>query len=122
MWRNVFAILFLTVHVNVTMFIAQVDERDTYDTKGRRQNDINTLGEYLHDIVLHHSNKPRPDEDDDNARYCQIVSMPLYDFSLYKSKTTGDELLTEPKKEYALFKENKWHTPFLEIALPPPRG
>ncbi|HVT83808.1 MAG TPA: hypothetical protein VHD35_01330 [Chitinophagaceae bacterium] len=122
MWRNLFAILFLTAHVNVTMFIAQVDEVDTYDAKGRPQNDINTLGEYIHDILLHHSNKPRPDEDDDNARYCQVVSMPLYDFSLYKSKTSGDTPVMEQKKEYALFKENKWHSPVLDILSPPPKA
>ncbi len=111
MWRNVFAIIFLAAHVNVTMFIAQVDEVDTYDAKGRPQNDINTLGEYIHDMLLHHSNKPRPDEDDDNARYFQIVTMPLFDSHQYKVKTSPEDLMVEKKKEYSLFKENKWLSP-----------
>ncbi|MBS1920988.1 MAG: hypothetical protein JST17_12110 [Bacteroidetes bacterium] len=122
MWRNVFAILFLAVHVNSTMFIAQVDEVDTYDAKGKRQNDINTLGEYIHDILLHHTKKSRPDEDDDNARYCQVVSIPLYDFSLYKSKTSCDGPPVIPKKEYSVFKEKKWHSPVLDILFPPPKA
>lgn len=122
MWRNFFAILLLTTHVNVTMFIAQVNEVDTYDAKGRRQNDINTLGEYIHDILLHHSNKSRPDEDDDTARYCQVTPMPLYDFSLYKTKNSWDESSIDQKIEYALFKEIKWHTPVLDILYPPPKA
>lgn len=122
MWRNLFAILFLTTHVNVTMFIAQVDEVDTYDAKGRRQNDINTLGEYIHDIILHHSKKQRPDEDDDTARYCQVSSNTLYDFHQYKVKTASDDLLNDQKKEYSLFIESKWHSLFLDILSPPPKA
>lgn len=122
MWRNLFAILFLTMHVNVTMFIAQVDEVDTYDARGKRQNDINTLGEYIHDVLLHHNNKSRPDEDDDNARYCQIVTMPLYDSHQFKIKSSAEDLMLENKQEYALFKVNKCLSPFLEIKLPPPRA
>jgi hypothetical protein len=121
MWRNLFAILFLTMHVNVTMFIAQVDEVDTYNAKGKRQNDINTLGEYIHDVLLHHNNKSRPDEDDDNARYCQIVTMPLYDSHQCKLKASADDLLIENRQEYAFFKVNKWHSPVLDILSPPPK-
>lgn len=122
MWRNIFAILFLTMHVNVTMFIAQVDEVDTYDARGKRQNDINTLGEYIHDILLHHNKKSRPDEDDDTARFCQIVTMPLYDGHHFKQKNSSEEITPINEQEYALYKVNKLLSPILEIHIPPPRN
>lgn len=61
------------------MFIAQVDEVDAYDANGCRVNDINSLAEYIHDVILDHHGKSRPDEDDDNARYFHIDK--TFDFS-----------------------------------------
>lgn len=121
MLRHFFAALLLISHINVAMFIAQVDEVDVFDAKGRPINDINTLSEYIHDVLLHKPNKPRQDEDDDNARYFQASSSPLYDFHQFKVKISPDHSAVE-KKEYSLFKENKWFSPVLEISVPPPKA
>ncbi|MFI5133625.1 MAG: hypothetical protein ACHQEB_04775 [Chitinophagales bacterium] len=122
MMRHFFALLLLVSHINVSMFIAQVDEVDTYDAKGKPLNDINTLTEYIHDVLLHKQGKPRPDEDDDNARYFQVSVSSLYDFQQNKIKTSSEDLGTNNIKEYSLFKENKWLSPVLEITSPPPKA
>lgn len=102
------------------MFIAQVDEVDTYDKNGQQQEDINSMVQYVEQIfqVKH---KPLPDTDDDNARYSLTVSMPLYDFHQYKIKNDKEDLIGEKDNEYSLFKENNWLSPVIEIKTPPPR-
>ncbi|HYM92497.1 MAG TPA: hypothetical protein VET23_00005 [Chitinophagaceae bacterium] len=120
MLRHFLTLVLLVSHVNVSMFIAQLDEVDIYDAKGRPYNDINTLTEYIHDVLLHRKNKPRQDEDDDNARYFQVSTSSLYDLQHYKVKVTAEDF-SRNKNEYSLFKENKWFSPFLEITLPPPK-
>ncbi|OQY95018.1 MAG: hypothetical protein B6D37_07015 [Sphingobacteriales bacterium UTBCD1] len=104
------------------MFIAQLDEVDTYDVHGRRQNDINTLSEYIHDILLEHTRKSRPDEDNDTARFCQVTPFTLYDFNLYRSKAHEEVLPAESKKEYAIFNESKLLSPVMDILYPPPKS
>jgi hypothetical protein len=103
------------------MFIAQVDEMDTYDANGQRINDINSLTEYISEIILGHHDPSHPDEDDDNARYFHMTATTLYDFQQYKMNVPED-LKAGNKKAYAFFKENKWLSPFLEINSPPPKA
>ena len=121
MIKTFLSILLLISHVNFSMFIAQVDEVDTHDNKGRPYNDINSLSEYIHDILLNKQDKQRPDEDDDNARYFQISTASLYDLQQYKIKVSFEEFNITDKDQYSLFKENKWLSPFLEITSPPPK-
>ncbi len=122
MIKNLLAAILLIAHINGTMFIAQVDEVDTYDAKGNPQNDINTLTEYIHDILLHRDKKPRPDEDDDNARYFQGSNASLYDLQQYKVKVSNEDVFVNIKDQYSLFKENELLSPFLEITSPPPKA
>lgn len=102
------------------MFIAQVDEVDTYDKNGQQQEDINSIIQYVA-TVFHLKHKPIPDGDDDNARYSLTVAMPLYDFHQYKIKSTREDLSIEQKNEYSLFKENNWLSPVMDINVPPPK-
>src|SRR5690349_18813573 len=120
MIQRLLACLLLMSHMNFSMFIAQVDEVDTYDKKGRQQEDINSIFQYA-ELVFHIKHKPLPDTDDDNARYSLTVSSPLYDFYQYKIKSTREDFTAENQNEYSLYKENNWLSPVIEITTPPPK-
>ncbi len=120
MLTRLLALILLISHINFSMFIAQVDEVDTYDKQGREQEDINSLYQYVA-LICHIHHRPLPDSDDDNARYTLTVSMPLYDFHQYKIEGAREDFSTGKKSGYALFKQNNWLSPVMEIRTPPPR-
>ena len=103
------------------MFIAQVDEVDTYASNGSRINDINSLAEYIHDIILHHQNKSRDDEDDDNARYFHLVKLADYSFTqqIAISGTKPDGI--KAKQDFPYIKAQKLLSVFYDVVTPPPR-
>jgi hypothetical protein len=120
MLQKLLAAILLLSHINFSMFIAQVDEVDTYDKKGKQQEDINSMVQYVA-YLFNIKHKPLPDSDDDNARYSLIISMPLYDFQPVKIKSTREEFFAAGKKnEYSIYKEQNLLSPVIEISTPPP--
>ena len=119
MLRNPLVFLLLVCHVNFFMFIAQVDEVDTYDATGRRINDINSLAEYINDVILH-QNKPRPDEDDNNARYFHPVKLAGYSFSQQVVVSKPTEV--KSRITYPSINTQKILSIFYDVATPPPKG
>lgn len=103
------------------MFIAQVDEVDAYDSEGHRVNDINTLAQYISDVLLNHKNKSRPDEDDDNARYFHIVKLNGHSFN--------KQVIESEQKDYSIiqkltFPHYNTRIPIsivFDVVTPPPR-
>lgn len=51
------------------MFIPVVDEKDVYDARGRQINDINTIIEFVDQVILGHTDVTKADEDDDQAHF-----------------------------------------------------
>lgn len=62
------------------MFIAQVDEGDSYDRSGQQKEDVNSLVQYLAH-AFHIKHRPLTDNDDDNARYFHASKFDDYNFS-----------------------------------------
>ena len=54
------------------MFIPQVNEADIFTTAGTESDDINSLVEYIDQVVLGHTDAHPEDEDDDSARGCSV--------------------------------------------------
>ena len=100
------------------MFIAQIDEVDTFDKNGQQMEDINSLVQYLAQIC-HIKHKPIKDSDDDNARYFHMekvnYSITGLQFEIQKS---GNQLTQ--KVIYPPFVEHKLSSIFMDIYSPPP--
>jgi hypothetical protein len=119
MLRKPLAFLLLICHVNFFMFIAQVDEVDVYDTHGCRINDVNSLAEYVNDVILHR-NKPRQDEDDNNARYFHPGKLAGYSFS--QQVVVSKPADVKNKMTYPSINTQKIFSIFYDVATPPPKG
>ena len=122
MFQKPLAFLLLLSHVNFFMFIAQVDEVDAYDSKGCRINDINTLCQYIDEVVLNHHSKPRPDEDDDNARYFHIVKLSGYTFNRLGFEIDSKPCRNNKRATYPLYIAKKPFAVTFEVLTPPPRS
>lgn len=119
MFRRPLALLLLVAHVNFFMCIAQVDEVDAYTPAGQRINDINSLAEYINDVVLKHNDKNREDEDDDNARYFHMAKVD-YNFSQPVTAPCSKNY-EESKSSFPLVDDDDLHPVYFEVITPPPR-
>jgi hypothetical protein len=56
------------------MFFPMVDETDIYEKSGEQRDDINSLAEYIYQVLLGHRDSTPEDEDDDQAHFYQLKS------------------------------------------------
>lgn len=116
-----FALVFIALisHINFTMFVPHVDEQDIYDAKGVQVSDINTLTEYIDQILLGNKRGIHKDEDDDNAIYFHLVKI---DYNLQQPVRLLKMPVVEFAKEvlYPPFIESKLASHTFDIQSPPP--
>jgi hypothetical protein len=70
--------LLLLFHVNYLMFIPNVDEMDIYDVRGIAVDDINSVYEFVDQVVFSHFDDTPEDEDDDSEHAAQTTQAGLY--------------------------------------------
>jgi hypothetical protein len=120
--KKVLAFLVLLSHINFAMFIAQVDEVDIYTKDGQQVEDINSLFEYVDEVILGNKNPHPLDEDDDNARYFHASKFDDYCFSQLGTELKKSNTLSSIKTKYPPYIEKKLGLVFLDIQIPPPKG
>jgi hypothetical protein len=111
----------LLLHVNTYMFFPMMDEEDVYDNCGKPKDDINTLVEFINQILLGHKDSTPEDEDDDQAHFYQLKHTSSYtmQYMAYPAKA----ILPEPsgqKPEYAVGISQRLLTAYYDISAPPP--
>ena len=94
---------------------------DAYASDGSRISDINSVAEYVNDIVLHNQNKSRDDEDDDNARYFHLVKLADYSFNNRVILSVSKTIETERENTFPCMNDQDLHSVFYDVVTPPPR-
>jgi hypothetical protein len=59
MGRKLLVFIIALVHINGAMFLPQVAEQDIYNAQGQQQKDINTVIEYLDEVIMDNHDKNR---------------------------------------------------------------
>ncbi|QEC56902.1 hypothetical protein [Flavisolibacter ginsenosidimutans] len=117
-----FAFILLLLHVNFSMFISQVDEQDVYEAKGMHVRDIDSLTDWLQDILSKHksSDSHNNKKDDGDARFFHILK-PTHFFSPHFVLAKKPTVTTN--ENYApLMNETVLPSGFSTIQSPPPKA
>ncbi len=101
------------------MFIAQVDEVDTYDKNGQMY-DVNSLAEYIDHTINGNAHEPQQDEDDDNARYFHMAKPDTYVYYQQVVELNKAYINLKQKIKYPPYIQQKPAAVFFDIQLPPP--
>jgi len=118
---RLFAFILLLLHVNFSMFIAQIDEKDIYDADLRQVHDINSLSEFIQYSLSNNKDQHKTkDSDDDNARYFHALK-PHY-FVVQPSALLKKETSLYSYRSIPLQNENSLSSGFFEILAPPPKA
>ena len=117
-----FAYILLFLHISTTMFIPVVDEKDVFDKRGRQINDINTIFEFVDQLVLGHTDVTQQDEDDDQAHYFTGINSVSYYISNQQQVTCCKQEPTSSQLAvaYPLMAVQKPLAIAYEILTPPP--
>jgi hypothetical protein len=122
MLRKVLALLLLLSHMNTSMLLPQVTEQDAYDSTGQQINDINSVVEFVNEVVLGHHNPPI-DEDDDNGQNFHVVKMVDYAFQPFFTELHEKITLREEvTRSFSCYNETTIEPGYTNIVLPPPKA
>ena len=118
--KKIFAFILLVCHMNTSMFLPQVAEDDQFDTHGIQIDDINSVSEYIDQIVLGHVDKTPEDEDNDNGQNFHVVKVADYHFT-QQYVAIAQLPFTEIKKhEFSEYRITSIPSPSFDILTPPP--
>ena len=121
--RRFIAFIILLIHVNTSMFIPVMDEVDIYDVHGNQVGDINTVVEYIDQVVLGHKPKPHPDSDDDQAHFFNLMKLPQFIANpVITFCAARPTFITAVKPAYKIFREERFSSVIHDVLAPPPKA
>lgn len=120
MFKRVIAFIILLGHMNSSMFLPQVAEQDIYDANGQQEDDINTVAEYVYQVILgHHDNTPE-DEDDDSGQNFHLINIVNYCYEPFFVDVDTTAVVSADKKHFISFNVQLIPAVSFEILSPPP--
>lgn len=104
------------------MLLPQVPETDVYNAQGQQQDDINSVIEYVDEIILDNHHPDPVDEDNDQGQTFHLVKIVDYYFELDFSPIRHKPLLATARNKFSLYAEEKIDPVTLDILAPPPKA
>jgi hypothetical protein len=120
MIKRLIAFITLLCHINSSMLLPQVAEQDIYNWCGQQQDDINTVVEYIDQVVLGHHDSTPEDEDDDSGQNLHLVKDVNYCYQPFFTPVERKVTITVKKPRYALYRLRSLSLVYPEIVSPPP--
>jgi hypothetical protein len=103
------------------MFLPQVAEQDIYNAEGQQQKDINTVIEYVDEVIIGNHDKNPLDGDNDQGQNFHLVKIVDYYFGTDFLPVKHKPAAVSTKKQFCLYAEKKLSSVTLDILAPPPR-
>jgi len=102
------------------MFLPQVAEDDQYDTAGRQMDDINSVSEYIDQVILGNEDPTPEDEDADNGQNFHIVKTVEYNHQQTSISIQRAAFIEIGIHEFSEYMLPQLSLPTLDVATPPP--
>ncbi len=122
MLRKLVIFIVVLVHVNGSMFLPQTAEQDIFNSQGQQEKDIDTVVEYIDEVVMNNHEKNPVDKDNDQGQNFHLVKIVDYYFAPDFTPVKNKFLKTAARQPFALFSEKKIHMVTLDIPAPPPKA
>lgn len=103
------------------MFLPQVAERDSFDANGKQHDDINSVTEYIDQILLCNTDDTPEDEDNDNGQNFQLVKV-SDSFFQQISFLVEQEYIPAASHSFPTHTVSKLASISFEIITPPPEA
>jgi hypothetical protein len=120
--NRLLSFLVLISHMNFIMFIPQVEEIDLFNVQCVQEDDINSLYEYVDQIVLSGEDVSPEDEDDDTARYFYVTQVDQSPFHQLNIVLKNPAYSLPHKIDFPSDPNQKLPSLFSDIQSPPPKA
>lgn len=120
MLKRILAFLVLLCHMNGSMFLPQVPERDIYNADNKQEDDINTVIEYVDQVILgYHADTPEDEDDDSGQNFHQgNITTCYYEPVFIKINTTAFSI--RKQQHFTPFYLKSIPSVDFDIVSPPP--
>ena len=118
--RRVSAFLLLILHVNLFMCTPQIEECDYFTDAGSQGDDINSLPEFVDQIVLGTPDDTPEDEDNDSGRNFNLTA--VYTFDSLKTEVFPENNNKFIARTFFPCLTEKTHSVPTDIVIPPPKA
>lgn len=106
--------------MNTSMFLPQVAEDDVYDKNGQKEDDVNSVVEYIR--VALGFDKTADDEDDNSGQNLHLVKNTEYCYQQHIVILRTDNPSEIKKQTFSEYKIPLFGSPSLDIPTPPPNS
>jgi hypothetical protein len=104
------------------MLMPQVAETDIYDATGQQVDDINTVIEYIDEVVLDNKDTTPEDEDNDDGQNFHLVKTCDVYFQIPTIQLKRKPLAISQKQQFVPFEEPAIAAPLFDVIAPPPKA
>ncbi len=119
--KQVFTFIVLLCHINFTMFFPTVEEHDVYSGNGAMIDEVNSVYEYVDEVLLGDKDDTPEDEDDDEPDFYQVIKIGDYYFHDLSTQLKCSSLATYSKISYPNYLQDKLLALSYDIVAPPPQ-
>jgi hypothetical protein len=120
--KRVFAFILLVSHINTSMFLPQMTEEDVFNSNGTRVDDINSVVEYIDQVIVGREDDTPEDEDDDNSQNFTIITVANYFFQQPSVVMEHPGLITLAGPTYSDCADPELTSISFDILTPPPEA
>jgi hypothetical protein len=122
--RRLLIWMVLLMHVNTYMFFPMIDEEDVYECNGKQRDDINSLVEFVNQVLLGNRDSTPEDEDDDQVHFYHIKSAHYYatPYAAYLPEVATCQFSFYAAKLFHIPADQRIRDVFYDIVAPPPKA
>jgi hypothetical protein len=119
--KRILIFALLLIHFNFSVFIPQFDEIDRIDKNGIAVDDINSLSEFIYEVVLGHTDNTPDDEDNDQPRYLHVLKCSNHFYESIGSLEKEAVVISTVRTDHVHTQE-KITSASRDITSPPPKA
>jgi hypothetical protein len=116
------AFVVLIIHVNISMFIPVIDERDQFDVHGRQVGDVNSAVDFINQVILGNEDNSGQDHDDDQAHFFNIHNIKYCIVEQRISIPANIDTDESSVKKFPVNSEDNYPSLAYDIISPPPEA
>jgi hypothetical protein len=118
--KRIIAFSLLCLFINSSMLLPQVDESCLHHSCGKQSNHVNSLLEWVDEVLLEHVDTTPEDEDDENTFINSMIDETCCHRSQQKHDLQPHQILLTDACKFAEYAAGKLPSLILDVTAPPP--
>lgn len=118
--KRLIAFSLLCLFINSSMLLPQVNELCVHHSCGKQSNHVNSILEWVDEVLLEHTDSTPEDEDDENIFVNSILDEGFCHRSQHKNEVTPHQIILTDRFLFAEYEEGMIPSLIFDITAPPP--